>query len=106
MSYFFQTIKVLNQRVNDLKKTLQKEFTSAKVMGISDELSSADGRKEAKYTLAENSRCQNCISIDPATAGGQGGSVIMDEVNFKYLKHVIVKFLTSREVSKCKKKQK
>lgn len=25
--------------------------------------------------------------------------IIMDEVNFKYLKHVIVKFLTSREVS-------
>lgn len=24
----------------------------------------------------------------------------MDEVNFKYLKHVIVKFLTSREVTK------
>lgn len=24
--------------------------------------------------------------------------IIMDEVNFKYLKHVIVKFLTSREV--------
>ncbi|XP_058979649.1 golgin subfamily A member 1 [Musca domestica] len=93
-----KTIKVLNQRVNDLKKTLQKEFTSAKVVGISDELSSADGRKEAKYTLAENPRCQNCISIDPAAAGGQGGSVIMDEVNFKYLKHVIVKFLTSREV--------
>lgn len=24
--------------------------------------------------------------------------IIMDEVNFKYLKHVVVKFLTSREV--------
>lgn len=26
------------------------------------------------------------------------GAVVMDEVNFKYLKHVIFKFLTSREV--------
>lgn len=28
----------------------------------------------------------------------QNRSVVMDEVNFKYLKHVILKFLTSREV--------
>lgn len=26
-------------------------------------------------------------------------TVVMDEVNFKYLKHVILKFLTSREVT-------
>ncbi|XP_061391433.1 golgin subfamily A member 1 [Musca vetustissima] len=85
-----KTIKVLNQRVNDLKKTLQKEFASAKVVAGGSEESSNDGRKDG------NQRCPNCISLDPATAAG--GSVVMDEVNFKYLKHVIVKFLTSREV--------
>lgn len=26
-------------------------------------------------------------------------SIVMDEVNFKYLKHVILKFLTSRDVT-------
>ncbi|XP_073846388.1 golgin 97 [Musca autumnalis] len=91
-----KTIKVLNQRINDLKKTLQKEFSSAKVVGASEEsTTTTDSRKETKLSITDNHhpRCQNCVSLDATP-----GSVVMDEVNFKYLKHVIVKFLTSREV--------
>uniref|UniRef100_A0A1A9UZF2 GRIP domain-containing protein n=1 Tax=Glossina austeni TaxID=7395 RepID=A0A1A9UZF2_GLOAU len=66
-----KTIKILNQRLLDLKKTLQKEFCSVKT--------------------SEGSSCGDRMH---ATDNG----VVMDEVNFKYLKHVIVKFLTSREV--------
>ncbi|XP_075168703.1 golgin 97 [Haematobia irritans] len=66
-----KTIKILNQRINDLKKTLQKEFSCVK----------------------NDDECQKL----PCSCSGKG-SIVMDEVNFKYLKHVIVKFLTSREV--------
>lgn len=38
--------------------------------------------------------------VYPHSTATQDGGIVMDEVNFKYLKHVIVKFLTSREVSK------
>ncbi|KAL9920720.1 golgin 97 [Glossina fuscipes fuscipes] len=66
-----KTIKILNQRLLDLKKTLQKEFCSVK-------------------TSEGNCSCGDRMHAD--------NGVVMDEVNFKYLKHVIVKFLTSREV--------
>lgn len=76
----------MNQRLNDLKKTLQKEFSSAKsVEGLTEP------QKEAPY-VNPGKLCQNC-------GGKIQGSIIMDEVNFTYLKHVIVKFLTSREVN-------
>lgn len=38
-------------------------------------------------------------SVNCADTATKNRSVVMDEVNFKYLKHVILKFLTSREVS-------
>uniref|UniRef100_A0A1B0FD33 GRIP domain-containing protein n=1 Tax=Glossina morsitans morsitans TaxID=37546 RepID=A0A1B0FD33_GLOMM len=67
-----KTIKILNQRLLDLKKTLQKEFCSVKT---------SEGNCNCGYRMHANDN-----------------GVVMDEVNFKYLKHVIVKFLTSREV--------
>ncbi|XP_011180454.1 golgin subfamily A member 1 isoform X1 [Zeugodacus cucurbitae] len=98
-----KTIKILNQRLADLKKTLQKEFQCAKSFE------------------AEKERNGNCIAVKPPTttqmvaasvtvatdtlacdhcgmSAASSSSIVMDEVNFKYLKHVIVKFLTSREV--------
>ncbi|XP_013117258.1 golgin subfamily A member 1 [Stomoxys calcitrans] len=75
-----KTIKVLNQRINDLKKTLQKEFSTAKI-------------DEDCQKLSPNTS----LVRQPCSCSAKGG-IVMDEVNFKYLKHVIVKFLTSREV--------
>lgn len=70
-----QTIKVLNQRLVDMKKTLQHEL---------------------KGTL--NSSNGNGMMIESSTPVTPAPQPIMDDVNFKYLKHVILKFLTSREV--------
>ncbi|XP_039955523.1 golgin subfamily A member 1 isoform X2 [Bactrocera tryoni] len=99
-----KTIKVLNQRLADLKKTLQKEFHSAKSFETEKErngncitakpptnaIAVATSAAVVNDTLA----CEHCGGVSAAT----GSSIVMDEVNFKYLKHVIVKFLTSREV--------
>ncbi|XP_023296937.2 golgin subfamily A member 1 [Lucilia cuprina] len=98
-----KTIKVLNQRLTDLKKTLQKEFSSAKSLEeFSENQKTTTSSTTTTTTPAiiattttysnDNTKlCQNCGCLIK-------NSIIMDEVNFKYLKHVIVKFLTSREV--------
>lgn len=54
---------------------------------------------ESKYHEYRN----NNSNGNTTTVTSNGGPIVMDEVNFKYLKHVIVKFLTSREVSVDKK---
>ncbi|XP_030563571.1 golgin subfamily A member 1 [Drosophila novamexicana] len=82
-----KTIKTLNQRLGDLKKTLQKEFRSSQTATIdvdTDQVIPAFRISNAPIESFQSDNKPNCI--------------IMDEVNFKYLKHVIVKFLTSREV--------
>lgn len=100
-----QTIKILNQRLADLKKTLQKEFHSAKSFEAEKERngnciaakSPTTANVVAVSTAVANDTlaCEHCGGMSAATSN----SIVMDEVNFKYLKHVIVKFLTSREVS-------
>lgn len=69
-----KSIKNLHQRMIDMKKMLQQEIKS------------------------NNSSVSNAIDALRDNGCSTNGPVIMDEVNFKYLKHVIVKFLTSREV--------
>ncbi|XP_014096452.2 golgin subfamily A member 1 [Bactrocera oleae] len=99
-----KTIKILNQRLADLKKTLQKEFHSAKSF-------EAEKERNGNCIAAKSPTTANVVAVSTAVAndtlacehcGGMSGatsnSIVMDEVNFKYLKHVIVKFLTSREV--------
>ncbi|XP_053963456.1 golgin subfamily A member 1 isoform X1 [Anastrepha ludens] len=107
-----KTIKILNQRLADLKKTLQKEFRSAKSFEVEKEGNvsymavkpmSATNALAANNTmlLSESLACEHCgTSTTTASTTSTSGtsSIVMDEVNFKYLKHVIVKFLTSREV--------
>ncbi|XP_037712823.1 golgin subfamily A member 1 [Drosophila subpulchrella] len=82
-----KTIKTLNQRLVDLKKTVQKDFRSAQI--------SMD--TESHPTTIPGHRISSS-SPEAFSSGEKGNCVIMDEVNFQYLKHVIVKFLTSREV--------
>jgi len=71
----------------DLKKTVQKDFRSAQI--------SMD--TESHPTTIPGHRISSS-SLEAFSSGEKGNCVIMDEVNFQYLKHVIVKFLTSREV--------
>ncbi|XP_037916390.1 golgin subfamily A member 1 isoform X2 [Hermetia illucens] len=82
-----KSIKVLNQRLADLKKTLQNEIKSSNF--------SETNVLMAGSVIGSEKAIHNEIR---SNGNSTGGSIIMDEVNFKYLKHVIVKFLTSREV--------
>lgn len=68
-----KTIKVLNQRLVDMKKTLQEEISGNRSQRQNDE-------PETVLITTSN------------------GLVTMDEVSFKYLKHVIMKFVTCRDV--------
>lgn len=80
-----------------MKKTLQSELKSnEKVCTIGASSANAatangngveNGAPEADQLVNNNSKSSS--------------AVVMDDVNFKYLKHVILKFLTSREVGHC-----
>ncbi|KAG4069110.1 hypothetical protein HA402_008421 [Bradysia odoriphaga] len=93
-----KSIKLLKQRLADFKKTLQNEFkgsvnhTTSCLDDNPSETQNADG-KTVSIPEKVDKPTNHCT--DNAT---KNRSVVMDEVNFKYLKHVILKFLTSREV--------
>lgn len=69
-----QSIKILNQRLMDLKKTLQEEIRGHQSVDLIP--------SEATMAVVKSST----------------DAVLMDEISFKYLKNVLFKFLTSREV--------
>lgn len=48
--------------------------------------------------ISNNSAATNPHADQNGTQKASSGTIVMDEVNFRYLKHVIIKFLTSREV--------
>lgn len=84
-----QTIKVLNGRLNDVKKTLQQELKVNN--GNASTHTTANVPSAAtNVALSDNDKLIGEMNAQP--------TVVMDDVNFKYLKHVILKFLTSREV--------
>lgn len=77
-----KTIKLQQQRLSDMKKTLQKELKNQ----------NNDPDSLSVPTVASPSMAPKSPTLAPKLAKND-----MDEVNFKYLKHVIFKFLTSRE---------
>ncbi|EDW72054.1 uncharacterized protein Dwil_GK10646 [Drosophila willistoni] len=84
-----KTIKTLNQRLGDLKKTLQKE------LGRSAQSTTENESQNQGLGAHRNTN----TTVDSRLKGNnKANCVIMDETSFIYLKHVIVKFLTSREV--------
>ncbi|XP_058825805.1 golgin subfamily A member 1 [Topomyia yanbarensis] len=123
-------IKILNQRLVDMKKTLQEEINSNNNNGSTSAIPYIGGHyvnhsermmeqinlKEKQDTTTptskhsngtiSHSRSNSCGSSPHANHNGTQksglgpvrGTIVMDEVNFRYLKHVIIKFLTSREV--------
>lgn len=78
---FFQTIKILQQRLTDMKKTLQRELKIPS--------SSLDSDVETSAAILNPSSTK--------TVTARHNNSREDDVNFKYLKHVLIKFLTSRE---------
>ncbi|XP_035773083.1 golgin subfamily A member 1-like [Anopheles albimanus] len=104
-------IKILNQRLVDMKKTLQEELKGQQSLGDQAQTgygsSTTNGSTQHPGDRAlERSKSFDAKSLakENGTAKQQNGSptgtgpIVMDEVNFRYLKHVIIKFLTSREV--------
>lgn len=83
-----KTIKLQQQRLSDMKKTLQKELKNQN--NDPDSLSVPTSTSPAVASKSPT------LSNGPKLAKNE-----MDEVNFKYLKHVIFKFLTSREYEVC-----
>ncbi|XP_058119356.1 golgin subfamily A member 1 [Anopheles ziemanni] len=99
-------IKILNQRLVDMKKTLQEEL---KGQNSSNSNHHQHGHSGPGSLPADRSSLERSKSFDSKSIVKENGSlkpngtsdgppVVMDEVNFRYLKHVIIKFLTSREV--------
>ncbi|XP_015592621.1 golgin subfamily A member 1 isoform X2 [Cephus cinctus] len=76
-----KTIKVLQQRLSDMKKTLQRELRVPS--------SSLDSDAEPSAAILSPSSSK--------TVTAKQSNSREDDVNFKYLKHVLIKFLTSRE---------
>ncbi|EZA61598.1 Golgin subfamily A member [Ooceraea biroi] len=76
-----KTIKVLQQRLTDMKKTLQRELK------IPSSLLDSDVEASAAILNPSSSK----------TVTARHNNSREDDVNFKYLKHVLIKFLTSRE---------
>lgn len=129
-----KTIKMLNQRLTDMKKTLQHELKSGSTEKIitpvtinsssssTSSNSSSSSGSSSNCTITANNTNTNSINNSNRTKtngyhvtdnNGQingnatdkntnqnnnNTNFAMDDVNFKYLKHVILKFLTSREV--------
>ncbi|CAF1050500.1 unnamed protein product, partial [Brachionus calyciflorus] len=118
-----KTIKNLQQRLNDMKKTLQKELKYHMLPNEKTVPTTPDtGLESPKIPKPNLSNTQiSPVSsntslvnhqISPLTKtpslphstfsvkknlSSSDMSVLHEDVNFKYLKHVIVKFLTSRE---------
>ncbi|KAJ8983780.1 hypothetical protein NQ317_000340 [Molorchus minor] len=80
-----QNIKILQLRLADMKKTLQQELRTP-------------GNPNYHSDLLENS---SAAIITPTQVSTKHFPSVVrrdeDDVNFKYLKHVVIKFLTSRE---------
>ncbi|XP_034934379.1 golgin subfamily A member 1 [Chelonus insularis] len=76
-----KTIKILQQRLTDMKKTLQKELRLP--------ASCVDNDIEPSAAIL--------IPSSSKTVSAKNSNFQDDDVNFKYLKHVLIKFLTSRE---------
>lgn len=77
-----KSIRVLQQRLSDMKKTLQRELKANDPGG-------GGGSIVNEITTMNNHSVPNSRTAILTTAD--------DDVNFKYLKHVLIKFLTSRE---------
>ncbi|XP_017886845.1 golgin subfamily A member 1-like isoform X1 [Ceratina calcarata] len=76
-----KTIKVLQQRLADMKKTLQRELRVPSA--------SLDSDAEPSAAILKPSSSK--------TVTARQNNTREEDVNFKYLKHVLIKFLTSRE---------
>lgn len=98
-----KNIKQLQQRLGDMKKTLQREL-NLQSGGFSMEFNSngttssgSASEDTSAAVLAPSSSHQVSQRRLQLQAGATSTSDHLSDVNFQYLKHVLIKFLTSRE---------
>ena len=93
-----QNIRVLQQRLSDMKKTLQRELrvpaqsVDGTTTAESDPLTQAAVLTPSSSKHLQQKQHQQSVTNHRMTAVDDD-----DDVSFKYLKHVLIKFLTSRE---------
>ncbi|GLH10676.1 Golgin subfamily A member 1 [Gryllus bimaculatus] len=101
-----KSIKVLQQRLADMKKTLQRELRgpggssdSGPPSDMSDGFSNFLGSNSGSASLSSNNvtRSARSPNLQAISTNHLPKGEESDDINFKYLKHVLIKFLTSRE---------
>lgn len=80
-----QTIKTLQLRLADMKKTLQQELRTTNNSNFYNDMTDNSAAVLMPSQISTKNMTNTGVRRDE------------DDVNFKYLKHVIIKFLTSRE---------
>lgn len=80
-----KTIKVLQLRLADLKKTLQQELRTPANSNFQNDFIESNSAAVLQPSQISTKHFPSVVKRDE------------DDVNFKYLKHVVIKFLTSRE---------
>ncbi|KAF5298434.1 hypothetical protein FQR65_LT01213 [Abscondita terminalis] len=80
-----KTIKTLQLRLADVKKTLQQELKTPGSINYYNDMSDVNPAAVLLPSHTSTKTYQHSIRKDD------------DDINFKYLKHVLIKFLTSRE---------
>ncbi|XP_069674177.1 golgin subfamily A member 1-like isoform X2 [Periplaneta americana] len=92
-----KNIRVLQQRLGDMKKTLQRELRLPAQSVDSSNASESDSFSPAAVLTPSSSRHLQQKQHHQAVTNHRMTTDDDDDVNFKYLKHVLIKFLTSRE---------
>lgn len=107
-----KTIKQLQQRLTELKRTLQKELKLKSDTELDGKEKVTEGRVEKQDRLTDRPNAEASSSASapfsapgPNPAFGSSGTTVINtsdltdsrEINFEYLKHVVLKFMSCRE---------
>nr|XP_050022855.1 golgin subfamily A member 1-like isoform X2 [Dermacentor andersoni] len=104
-------LKLQQQRISDMKKTLQKELKSHQGAAAAAAVLNVEGAPSATSDVpppsVDHSSGLGSAGDSVARAGTQDAGLatqprgpdnkLEDDINFKYLKHVVFKFMTSKE---------
>ncbi|KAI5737196.1 hypothetical protein M8J76_010992 [Diaphorina citri] len=92
-----KTIRMLQQRLSDMKKTLQQELRNHTSDPRSSPNETRNNTSDPRSSPNESRNNTSGEDTPPVQPMSSRSNSLEDDVNFKYLKHVIIKFLTCRE---------
>uniref|UniRef100_L7M2C2 Golgin subfamily A member 1 n=1 Tax=Rhipicephalus pulchellus TaxID=72859 RepID=L7M2C2_RHIPC len=97
-------LKLQHQRISDMKKTLQKELKSHQGVATVTAVLNTEGSPSSDVPppvdhggSAGDSAAAKAGTAQDAAQPRRSDSKLEDDINFKYLKHVVFKFMTSKE---------